>query len=823
MHSHHGRVWRGQDRGGETRDGVRHSRRRCRTAERQGHRPDLLLQSNPLLEAFGNAKTVRNENSSRFGKYVEIFFDYQGQPLGGRVSKFLLEKSRVCVPGKGERSFHIFYQLLAMGGDGGDGSSCVLHALGELQAYSYLARSGTTQVAGLSDADEWSATAEALTTLGFSPERQTQLMELVAAVLAIGNISFQSNRAAGQVLAKTDSQAAVVHQEDSLKVAAAALKVDPRKLASALTNRTIATGIDRMSTPLDAAQSAHARDALAKALYARAFDALVEQVNRAVAPPPHAELTLGVLDIYGFEIFEANSFEQLCINFANEKLQQLFIEFTLRAEQAEYASEGVAWTPVEFFNNCVVVELIEGSRPAGVLLWLDEECVVPKGTDASFLTKLASNLSKHPHLEVSKDQAARTFTIKHYAGDVAYAADGLIEKNKDLAYRNQIEMLSESASPLIAELFPAATRGKTSAKKIETAGAQFRKQMDALAATIGRCAEPHYIRCIKPNLKKRPADWDAQLVAHQVRYLGIVENVLVRRAGFAHRMPFSRFLGRYKMICRGTWPAPPAAQSPADSCAAILAAAHIVKAGYELGKTKVFLRAPASVFTLEDRRSRALHDVARILQGAYRSFAARRYRIKLREKSMAVFEGLKRQRGSWRLPFLGDYLDAAEAPEVTRMLLKAGEARVYFADRITHVNRNGKAQERILLISDRSVYVLAPTKWRVNVRVAFDELDGISLSTFADGFMVVHVGGGAKGGGAALGCCRCSARLRWSRCLCRRRAPAWCAATRSSSAASGRACLKHQRRRRAQSPLWSRPRRRGRQRCSTRRARRRGS
>jgi len=704
---------------------------------------ELLLQSNPLLEAFGNAKTVRNENSSRFGKYMELCFDYHGQPQGGRVSKFLLEKSRVCNPASGERAFHVFYQVLAAAKE----DAAIPSWLGPMNSYTYLSKTGCFEAGGMSDADEWSATSEALGVLGFSAERQKQLIELVGAVLTIGNVTFEAGKRA-----RADSTAAAVDDSAGfLAHAAKALKVSPEKLENALTNRTIVTGLDRMTTPLDAAQSANARDALAKSVYAKAFDALIDTINTAIAPPKGAELTLGVLDIYGFEIMEVNSFEQLCINFANEKLQQLFIEFTLRAEQEEYAAEGVEWTPVDYFNNRIVVELIEGTRPAGILAWLDEECVVPKGTDASYHSKLTTNLAKHAHFESKPIAGKDTFTIKHYAGSVSYRTEGLLEKNKDLAYRDQMEMLAASESPLIAELFPAQT-ARGGAKKTESAGFQFRKQMEALAQTIAKCAEPHYIRCIKPNSSKKAGVWEEEMVTNQVRYLGIVENVLVRRAGFAHRVPFERFVARYKMICRATWPCPEPGVVPKDACVSILEAAGIDKAGYQLGKTKLFIRKPASVFGIEDLRQKALHDVARQLQGAYRAFAARRYRIKLREKSLGIFQGLKRRRGSWRLRFLGDYVGAAEAVEVQRLLAKLGDSKVLFADMVTKVNRNGKSQSRILLISDKAVYMLAPQKWRANDRVPFDELAGVSLSTFADGFLVLHVAeAGARGpGGAAL-------------------------------------------------------------------------
>ena len=378
---------------------------------------DRLLQSNPVLEAFGNAKTLRNNNSSRFGKYMELLFDYSGVPCGGRMRNYLLERPRVVAPSAGERCFHVFYQLL----DGASLEEREAMALQSVSDYPYLTSSSCTTVQGVSDKEEYKQMREAMGAVGFTEEIRSTLLAAVAAILALGRASFE-NAPGGAKAGVQHVVAAGEMSRAALDVVAGLLGLSRERLEAALTNRTISTHGERIKTPLDATQAAQTRDAFAKALYAYVFQSLVLSINEAIQPPPNAELTIGVLDIYGFEVFDSNSFEQLCINYANEKLQQLFIELTLRAEQEEYAAEGIEWQQIEYFNNQVVCELIEAVRPAGVIAYLDEEAVFPKGTDATFLDKATKHLKAHAHFVPNLDDHAPGgggFTIKHYAGDVA--------------------------------------------------------------------------------------------------------------------------------------------------------------------------------------------------------------------------------------------------------------------------------------------------------------------------------------------------------------------------------------------------------------------
>ena len=687
---------------------------------------ERLIQSNPVLEAFGNATTVRNNNSSRFGKYMELLFDFDGVPTGGRITKYLLEKPRVVAPAAGERSFHVFYQLLAGASDEERGR---LSLGAGPEGFASLSREGTVAVVkALDDGEEYLEMRSAMGDVGFDAQLQEELVALAAAVLHISNVAGLSAKGAGSGGA-------------ALPIAAALLGVKDDALRGALTHRTIVTAGEAIRTPLSDGEAAATRDALAKALYSATFSAVVTEVNEAIKTDA-SHLTTGILDIYGFEIFGVNSFEQLCINYANEKLQQLFIELTVLSEQQEYAEEGIAWTPVPFFDNRVVCELIEGTKPAGVFAWLDEECVMPQGSDTTLYEKLAKNFVSHKHFAATteKDLTKALFTITHYAGDVGYSPAGMLEKNRDTLFRDLHEMIAASAKPFVAQLL-GPLPGKATQKRPVTAGFQFRQQMGELVKVLGKC-EPHYIRCIKPNDHKKSGSFDADRVRHQVRYLGLLENVQVRRAGFAYRQLFTVFATRYRLLSSSCWPKG-SGDARAD-CVAILREHGVSDSGYQLGKSKLFVRDPATVFGLEEARGRRLGDIARILQAGWRAYKTRKFFLELREKSFGIFGGRKRRRGSRAFYFLGDYCGAGASMEVSRIMKKTGAQHVLFADVVQKINRQGKAQPRVLLLTERSLHTLTPGKFKQGNCVPLGDVTKLSMSTYADGYMVVHVKEGAK-------------------------------------------------------------------------------
>uniref|UniRef100_A0A8C5BH55 Myosin IEb n=1 Tax=Gadus morhua TaxID=8049 RepID=A0A8C5BH55_GADMO len=470
------------------------------------HVKDIILQSNPLLEAFGNAKTVRNNNSSRFGKYFEIQFSRGGEPDGGKISNFLLEKSRVVSQNQGERSFHIYYQLL----DGASKEQRENLGVTTADYYFYLNQSATFTVEDVSDKKDFAETMEAMAVIGLTDLEQEAVLQLVAAVLHLGNISFRE-----------ENNYAMVESEDFLAFPSYLLGISQEGLCSKLTSRNMDSKwggkTESIAVTLNTEQASFSRDALSKALYSRLFDFLV--------------------------VTGTTYTHQFCINFVNEKLQQIFIELTLKAEQEEYVQEGIRWTPIDYFNNKVVCDLIESKlNPPGIMSILDDVCATMhakgEGADMTLLQKLQGGIGSNQHFSSWN----KGFIVHHYAGKVSYDVNGFCERNRDVLFNDIIELMQSSEFAFIKNLFPenleAEKRGRPS-----TVSTKIKKQANNLVQTLMKCT-PHYIRCIKPNETKRARDWEESRVRHQVEYLGLRENIRVRRAGYAYRRAFAKFLQR---------------------------------------------------------------------------------------------------------------------------------------------------------------------------------------------------------------------------------------------------------------------------------------
>uniref|UniRef100_A0A3P9QJM2 Osteoclast-stimulating factor 1 n=1 Tax=Poecilia reticulata TaxID=8081 RepID=A0A3P9QJM2_POERE len=696
------------------------------------HVKDIILQSNPLLEAFGNAKTLRNNNSSRFGKYFEIQFSSGGEPDGGKISNFLLEKSRVVTRNPGERSFHIFYQLI----EGASGEQKKSLGITSLDYYTYLNQSGSYKVDDINDKSEFQETVQAMDVIGISADDRSMVLQIVAGVLHVGNITFRES-----------GNYAAVESEEFLAFPAFLLGIDQDRLKEKLTSRKMdskwGNTKESIDVTLNVEQACYTRDALSKALHSRVFDYLVESINRAMVKD-HQELNIGVLDIYGFEIFQKNGFEQFCINFVNEKLQQIFIELTLKAEQEEYVQEGIKWTPIDYFNNKIVCDLIESKSPPGIMCILDDVCAtmhaVGEGADQTMLQKLRMQINTHEHFN-SWNQG---FIIHHYAGKVSYDADGFCERNRDVLFTDLIELMQSSEISFIRALFPENLNAEKKGRPT-TAGSKIKKQANDLVSTLMKCT-PHYIRCIKPNETKRPKDWEESRVKHQVEYLGLKENIRVRRAGYAYRRVFRKFLNRYAILTIESWPTWRGDEK--QGVLHLLRSVNMDQDQFQLGKTKIFIKAPESLFLLEETRERKFDGYARTIQKAWRKYMARKKYVQMREEASDLLLNRKdRRRHSLNRNFIGDYLGMDDRPELRQFLAK--REKIDFADKVTKYDRRFKGIKRDLILTPKSVYLIGrekvkqgPEKGQVTEvlkrKIDVEKILALSLSTLQDDFIILH-------------------------------------------------------------------------------------
>ncbi|CAI5963167.1 unnamed protein product [Closterium sp. NIES-64] len=533
-----------------------------------------VLESNPLLEAFGNAKTVRNNNSSRFGKFVEIQFDAAGRISGAAVRTYLLERSRVVQTSDPERNYHCFYQLCA----GATPEEAAKLKLAPPETFHYLNQSSCFELTGYSNnADEYAATRRAMDVVGLSHLEQDAIFRVVAAILHLGNISFAPGKQPDS--SKVSGDKAKFH----LEAAAELLGCDRRALRESLITRTLVTRDGNIKRELDPAAAVISRDTLAKTIYSKLFDWLVHKVNVSIGQDPHVKSIIGVLDIYGFESFQTNSFEQFCINLANEKLQQHFNQHVFKAEQEEYESEAIDWSYIEFVDNQDVLELIE-KKPMGIIALLDEQCMFPKSNHETFATKLYQTVGAHRRFD--KPKLSQTdFTIEHYAGKVTYQTDLFLEKNKDYVVMEHQALLGASVDPFVAALFPMPS-GDKAKTKFTSLGSGFKQQLAELMSTLSHM-DPHYVRCVKPNGQYKPGYFENPSVIHQLRCGGVLEAIRISCAGYPTRRPFDEFLDRFSVLapdlCDG--------RRYDDKTAVTLMLQRLGFSNFQVSRTKVFQRA----------------------------------------------------------------------------------------------------------------------------------------------------------------------------------------------------------------------------------------
>ncbi|XP_043705631.1 myosin-6-like isoform X2 [Telopea speciosissima] len=575
-----------------------------------------VLESNPVLEAFGNAKTVRNNNSSRFGKFVEIQFDQQGRISGAAIRTYLLERSRVCQVSDPERNYHCFYMLCAAPPE-----DVERFKLGNPRTFHYLNQTNCYELDGVDDAKEYLATRRAMEVVGISSDEQDAIFRVVAAVLHLGNIEFKKGEEADSSEPKDEKS--WFH----LRTAAELFMCDAKALEDSFCKRVIVTRDETITKCLDPDSAALSRDALAKIVYSRLFDWLVNKINSSIGQDPHSKFLIGVLDIYGFESFKTNSFEQFCINLTNEKLQQHFNQHVFKMEQEEYTKEEIDWSYIEFIDNQDVLDLIE-KKPGGIIALLDEACMFPRSTHETFAQKLYQTFRNHKRFSKPK-LSPSDFTICHYAGDVTYQTELFLDKNKDYVVAEHQALLGASKCSFVSGLFPPLAEESSKSSKFSSIGSRFKQQLQALVETLS-ATEPHYIRCVKPNNLLKPAIFENSNALQQLRCGGVMEAIRISCAGYPTKRTFCEFLSRFGIL------APQVLDGSCDEIAATRKLLEKVNLkGYQIGKTKVFLRA-GQMPELDTRRAEVLGRSASIIQRNVRSYLARKTFIVLQRSIIQI-------------------------------------------------------------------------------------------------------------------------------------------------------------------------------------------
>ncbi|XP_031455065.1 myosin-10 isoform X3 [Phasianus colchicus] len=606
----------------------------------QGELERQLLQANPILESFGNAKTVKNDNSSRFGKFIRINFDVTGYIVGANIETYLLEKSRAVRQAKDERTFHIFYQLLA--GAGEHLKSDLL--LEGFNNYRFLSN-GYIPIPGQQDKDNFQETMEAMHIMGFSHDEILSMLKVVSSVLQFGNISFKKER-------NTD-QASMPENTVAQKLCHL-LGMNVMEFTRAILTPRIKVGRDYVQKAQTKEQADFAVEALAKATYERLFRWLVHRINKALDRTKRQGASfIGILDIAGFEIFELNSFEQLCINYTNEKLQQLFNHTMFILEQEEYQREGIEWNFIDFgldLQPCI--DLIERpANPPGVLALLDEECWFPKATDKTFVEKLVQEQGTHSKFQKPrqlKDKA--DFCIIHYAGKVDYKADEWLMKNMDPLNDNVATLLHQSSDKFVAELWKDVDRivgldqvtgitetafgsaYKTKKGMFRTVGQLYKESLTKLMATL-RNTNPNFVRCIIPNHEKRAGKLDPHLVLDQLRCNGVLEGIRICRQGFPNRIVFQEFRQRYEILTPNA--IPKGFMDGKQACERMIRALELDPNLYRIGQSKIFFRAGVLAH-LEEERDLKITDIIIFFQAVCRGYLARKAFAKKQQQLSAL-------------------------------------------------------------------------------------------------------------------------------------------------------------------------------------------
>ncbi|XP_029913524.1 myosin-11-like isoform X2 [Myripristis murdjan] len=599
-----------------------------------------LLQANPILEAFGNAKTIKNDNSSRFGKFIKLNFDVTGYLVGANIDTYLLEKSRCVRQAKIERSFHIFYYMVA----GAKDKMREELLLEDFSSYHFLL-AGHVEIPGQEDDEMFDETLEAMEIMGFNEEERLGMLKVVSTVLQLGNIKFEKERNSEQATMPDNTAAQKVCHLQGINVT---------DFTRAILTPRIKVGREVVQKAQTKQQADFAVEALAKAMYERLFRWILARVNKTLDKSKRQSASfLGILDIAGFEIFEDNSFEQLCINYTNERLQQLFNHTMFILEQEEYKREGIEWNFIDFgldLQPCI--ELIERpNNPPGILALLDEECWFPKATDVSFVDKLLNTHSGHVKFSKPKQHKDKLmFTVLHYAGKVDYNAANWLTKNMDPLNDNVTALLNNSSSNFIQDLWKDVDRvvgletmtkmsessvpTSTKSKKgmFRTVGQLYKESLGKLMTTLHN-TQPNFVRCIIPNHEKRAGKMDANLVLEQLRCNGVLEGIRICRQGFPNRIVFQEFRQRYEILAASA--IPKGFMDGKQACCLMVKHLDLDPNLYRIGQSKMFFRTGV-LAQLEEERDLKLTVIIIAFQAQARGFLARKAFSKRQQQLSAM-------------------------------------------------------------------------------------------------------------------------------------------------------------------------------------------
>ncbi|XP_030241545.1 myosin heavy chain, muscle isoform X28 [Drosophila navojoa] len=609
------------------------STKKDESQKNKGSLEDQVVQTNPVLEAFGNAKTVRNDNSSRFGKFIRIHFGPTGKLAGADIETYLLEKARVISQQSLERSYHIFYQIMS-GAVPGVKEICLLTD----NIYDYhIVSQGKVTVPSIDDSEEFILTDQAFDILGFTKQEKEDVYKITAAVMHMGGMKFKQRG--------REEQAEQDGEEEGGRVSKL-FGCDTAELYKNLLKPRIKVGNEFVTQGRNVQQVTNSIGALCKGVFDRLFKWLVKKCNETLDTKQKRQHFIGVLDIAGFEIFDYNGFEQLCINFTNEKLQQFFNHHMFVLEQEEYKKEGIDWAFIDFGMDLLAcIDLIE--KPMGILSILEEESMFPKATDQTFSEKLTNtHLGKSAPFQKPKPpkpgQQAAHFAIGHYAGVVAYNITGWLEKNKDPLNDTVVDQFKKSQNKLLIEIFadhPGQSGGGEQAKGgrgkkgggFATVSSAYKEQLNSLMTTL-RSTQPHFVRCIIPNEMKQPGMVDAHLVMHQLTCNGVLEGIRICRKGFPNRMVYPDFKMRYMILAPAVMAAEKLPKNAATKC---LEAVGLDPDLYRIGNTKVFFRAGV-LGQMEEFRDERLGKIMSWMQAWARGYLARKGFKKLQEQRVAL-------------------------------------------------------------------------------------------------------------------------------------------------------------------------------------------